>query len=241
MTAPRAISPQHQRDVWALVARRLISSLEAFLILVLLSFASRGRIFPSVESIARRAGCSERLVQKLLKHLLKLGVLTLVGKAAQHRPTEYEFTPVALIARGAHGAPLKPAPGGTSATALSGAQRAPDVKIKPKPVKLVRRQADSESPGFCLDDGTSEADLVSAVAASKRVVGNERPALDEADNLSTADSEPSHHTNRGRRAAGLKPRSRTPAVALASAVARPIEGKRSRRRSATIADIAGFR
>ena len=125
MTAPRPISAPHQREVWGLLERRVISLTEAGLLLVLLSFAKRGRIFPSVASIARRAGCSERLVQKLLKRLVGRGILTLVERAMQHRPNEYAFAPLAIIARGAHRAPLDPVPGGTSATPLRGAQCAP--------------------------------------------------------------------------------------------------------------------
>jgi DNA-binding Lrp family transcriptional regulator len=228
VTAPRAISAQHQREVWALLEPRVISLPEAGLLLVLLTFTNNGRIYPRVASIARRAGCSERLVQNRLKRLVELGVLRLVDRATQHRPNEYGFTPLALIARGVHRTPLDPAPGGTSATPLRGAQCAPDVQIKQKPPKIIRRQAGSESHGFCLNAAASGTELVSAVTAPKRVVGIDGEPIDEADDLNAAASEPLANTNRGRRAAGLKPRSRTPAVALASAVARPVEGKRAR-------------
>ncbi|MEP7245378.1 MAG: helix-turn-helix domain-containing protein [Gammaproteobacteria bacterium] len=52
--------------------------------------------FPAVETLAQRANCSDRSVQRLLKELLEAGLLIQQAPAQQHRPTTYRINVAGL-------------------------------------------------------------------------------------------------------------------------------------------------
>jgi hypothetical protein len=55
--------------------------------------ATGARIWPSIKTVATRAGVSERTAQQAISELRRLGVLVVVQKHGPHRPTHYAFRP----------------------------------------------------------------------------------------------------------------------------------------------------
>jgi len=95
---PALISAAHQRAVWALLERNVIAAVEAMVLLALLSFAdSHGRMFPALQSLARRAGCSKKKAWTVLNQLRKLHILAVSKKAHHHYPTEYKLVPSSIV------------------------------------------------------------------------------------------------------------------------------------------------
>ena len=65
--------------------------------LVMLSLSDHGaedgsRIYPSVETTTEKTGLSERQVRRTLADLRKIGLISVVRKAGQHRATEYAIS-----------------------------------------------------------------------------------------------------------------------------------------------------
>ena len=50
-----------------------------------------GHVYPSVATVARLTGVSERTVQRHLSAMREVGILEVTGQATQHRPTEYRI------------------------------------------------------------------------------------------------------------------------------------------------------
>ena len=125
------------------------------------------QVFPSMERLAWKCRLSRRQVQRIVGNLRVAGILEVVAKSSQHRPTEYRILPVwkikePFIPRGDNMSYLKS--GMTSTTVRDDIYDTPGVtpmSLEPSIETSVNRQLEESS---FVSEGLSEDQIQKLIA-----------------------------------------------------------------------------